>query len=193
MKHALLMMFLTCCLWPAAAFGQDDFKRERTPGNAEAKDKLEGKTPPKLQVEGWVNTDGEAVTLESLRGKVVVLDFWGVWCGPCRAAMPHLKELYKKHKAEGLVIIGVHTKNKGDEMPAFVKDKELPWPVAVDVDGKTVKAFAVDSFPDYYLIDRAGKLRVADLANKELDRAVAALLKEKPPAPKQDPKSPQDP
>ena len=161
----------------------DDFRRERSPKNGAAKDALEGKAPPALQVKGWVNADGgKGVDLASLKGKVVVLDFWGTWCGPCRAAMPKLKELLAKHKDAGLVIIGVHTTNGGDQMADFVKKESLPWASAVDDEGKTVKAFAVDSYPDYYLIDRSGNLRVADLANGELDKAVEALLKE--PAPK---------
>ncbi|MEE8467050.1 MAG: hypothetical protein V3T22_01260 [Planctomycetota bacterium] len=62
----------------STGFGQtDDFARE--PNNREAKDLLEGRTPPALQVSDWMNTGGEALTLESLRGKVVVLDFWGTW------------------------------------------------------------------------------------------------------------------
>ena len=60
--------------------GEDDFKRERRAGDprSAAKDALEGKTPPPLAVEGWMNTDG-ALALSDLRGKVVVLKFWGVW------------------------------------------------------------------------------------------------------------------
>jgi peroxiredoxin len=96
--------------------------------------------------------------------------------------MPHLKELYAKHEDEGLVVIGVHTTNQGEKMPEFVKQENLTWPIAVDVQGKTVGAFAVDSYPDYYIIDRSGKLRIADMANSEVDRAVLALLAE--PAPK---------
>ena len=168
--------FLLSSFFPA-----DDFKREGTGEQRAAKDKLEGKTPPKLEVEDWVNTDGKALKLADLAGKVVVLDFWGVWCPPCREAMPHLKELYEKHKKDGLVVIGVHTTRRGGEMADYVKEQKLPWPIAVDVEEKTVKAFRVDSFPDYYLIDRAGNLRVADLANKDLDRAVEVLLAEKPP------------
>jgi thiol-disulfide isomerase/thioredoxin len=157
----------------------DDFKREGEGERRAAKDALEGKTPPALEVTGWLNTDGKDLSLDKLKGKVVVLDFWGVWCGPCRAAMPHLKELYGKHKDDGLVVIGVHTTSQGERMKAFVEEQQLPWPVAVDVDKKTVSAFRVDSYPDYYVIDRSGNLRVADLANKELDRVVEMLLKEK--------------
>lgn len=93
--------------------------------------------------------------------------------------MPHLKELYTKHKDDGLVIIGVHTTNQSEKMADFVKQESIPWPAAVDADGKTVKEFHVDSYPDYYIIDRSGRLRVADLANAELDRVVEMLLKEK--------------
>ncbi|HUE75003.1 MAG TPA: TlpA disulfide reductase family protein [Pirellulaceae bacterium] len=156
---------------------KDGFKRERKEGDT-AKDALEGKSPPALQVEGWINTEGKELDLASLKGKVVVLDFWGVWCGPCRAAMPHLKELYAKHKEDGLVVIGIHTTNQGEKVAEYVQEESLPWPVAVDVEKKTVTAFKVDSYPDYYVIDRTGNLRVADLANSELDRVVEALLKE---------------
>ncbi len=141
---------------------------------------MENKEPPALQVTDWMNNGDQEITLESLKGKVVLLDFWGTWCGPCRAAMPHLKELYEKHKDGGLVVIGVHTTSGGEKMAEFVKEQEIPWAVAIDKDKKTVNAFAVDSFPDYYLIDRAGKLRVADLQNKEVDRVVEILLNEKP-------------
>ena len=64
-------------------------------------------------------------------------------------------------------------------MASYVKEQGIPYPVAVDIGKKTTTAFRVDSHPDYYLIDRAGKLRVADLQNADLERAVGILLKEK--------------
>ncbi len=95
--------------------------------------------------------------------------------------MPHLLELAQKHADAGLVVIGVHTTNGAERMPAFVAEQQITYPVCADVDDATTTAFAVDSYPDYYLIDRAGKLRVADLQNAALDTALAALLAE--PAP----------
>jgi peroxiredoxin len=92
--------------------------------------------------------------------------------------VPHLLELAQKHKDQGLVVIGVHTTDKGDDMAAFVADQKITYPVAIDVDNKTTSTFAVDSFPDYYLIDRAGNLRVADLQNAYVDAAIAKLLAE---------------
>lgn len=93
--------------------------------------------------------------------------------------MPHLKELAAKNQDRGLVVIGVHTQGGGDKMQGFVEEQGIGYPVALDTDGETVKAFAVDSYPDYYLVDRSGKLRFADLANAEVDRAVETLLAEK--------------
>lgn len=172
-RQNLIVTVLVAGLLGAAA--ADDFKRE---GKREKKDVLEGKAPPPLEVKDWVNTDGKELKLSDFKGKVVLVDFWGVWCPPCRASVPHMKELLEKHRDAGLVIVGIHTTNGGEKMEAFVKEQGIPWPCAVDVEMKTVKAFGVDSFPDYYLIDRAGNLRIADLANGELDRAVEALLKE---------------
>ena len=96
--------------------------------------------------------------------------------------MPHLLELAAKHKDQGLVVIGVHTTNKGNEVAAFVADQKIAYPVAIDVDNQTTSAFAVDSYPDCYLIDRAGNLRVADLQNAHVDAAIATLLAEPAPA-----------
>ena len=96
--------------------------------------------------------------------------------------MPHLLDLAAKHKDQGLVVLGVHTTNGGDGMASFVAEQKITYPVAIDVDDKTTSAFAVDSYPDYYLIDRAGKLRVADLQNAAVDAAIATLLAEPAPA-----------
>jgi hypothetical protein len=76
----------------------------------------------------------------------------------------------------------VHTTSGGEKMEAFVKEQGVSYPVCIDKDNGTKKAYAVDSYPDYYLIDRAGKLRFADLANGELERAVKLLVAEEPPA-----------
>ena len=91
--------------------------------------------------------------------------------------MPHLKELHQKYK-DRVVIIGVHSRNGGDKMPAFAKKEGIPFLLAHDSEGKTQAAFGADSFPDYYLVDKKGNLRFADLANKEVDRAIEFLLSE---------------
>src|SRR5438034_10492924 len=104
----------------------------------------------------------QADGITDLKGKVVLIDFWATWCGPCMAAVPHNNEMMEKYGGKGLVIIGVCIKNGADKFAATVKEKGMKDPVAVDADGKTEKAYHVDGYPDYYLIDRAGKLRIAD-------------------------------
>ncbi len=66
-------------------------------------------------------------------------------------------------------------------MPDFISEQEISYPVAIDTIGETVEVFHVDSYPDYYIIDRSGDLRVADLANSELERVIMILLDEKAP------------
>lgn len=95
--------------------------------------------------------------------------------------MPHLKDLYAQYKDDGLVLIGVHSKKGGSQAQAFAQAKGIDYPICVDSSGSTVGAYGVNSYPDYYVIDRNGVLRYADLANSHVDAVVAKLLAE--PAP----------
>lgn len=76
-KSFLALLVMTCLVLPAQA--KDDFKREGSAAQRKKKDPLEGKTAPALSVKDWMNTNGKALKLSELKGKVVVLDFWGVW------------------------------------------------------------------------------------------------------------------
>src|SRR5437762_12508811 len=102
---------------------------------------LEGKPMPALAVSGWVN--GE-VKPADMKGKVVVVDFYASWCGPCMAAIPHNNELVKKYKDKGLLIVGVCTSSRGQEsMGQTVTDKKIEYPTAKDPDLKSEKAWHV--------------------------------------------------
>src|SRR6516225_8351196 len=102
---------------------------------------LEGKPMPKLTVSGWVN--GE-VKPDDMKGKVVIVDFYATWCGPCMAAIPHNNELLKRYKDQGLVIVGVCTSSRGqDKMEPNAKEKKIEYPVARDPDLTSQKAWAV--------------------------------------------------
>lgn len=138
---------------------------------------MHGKPAPPLVLEGWLNS--EPIELEKLKGKIVLLDFWATWCGPCIRSIPHNNELQKKYADRGLVVIGVCAQRGSEKMGETVKKHGIEYPVAMDSTGGTVKAYKANSYPDYYLIDRAGNLRWGDVANKEVDKAVELLLAEK--------------
>ena len=157
----------------------DTFRRNGTEKQRKEQNALERKPPPAWHLAGWINADKSGLTPKGLRGKVVLIDFWGTWCGPCLASMPELKRLHKKYGPRGFAIVGIHTTYGAKTMADFAKEKQLPWPVATDVETKTVRAWKVESYPSLYLIDRAGKLRVATIYRGDLERAIVTLLREK--------------
>ncbi len=163
---------------PIPPLPKDGFERERNGKSDAGKNSLEGKPPPALRGE-WLNTEGP-LTAEGLKGKVVLVDFWAHWCGPCRAATPHVLKLLSEFGPKGLVVIGVHSDPNREQMIQVAKSLGMSYPILFDADKSVFKSFVADSYPDYYLIDRKGNVRFADLANREVDRAVRTLVEERP-------------
>jgi thiol-disulfide isomerase/thioredoxin len=168
--------------FPALAFGQDKklpeawFFGERPAGLKG----LEGKPPPELKLKTWI---GDAVDVRASRGKVLVIDFWATWCGPCMAAVPENVRIANQYKERGLVLLGVHDANSGwERAPAVVKEKNINYSVALDeAGGISAKAFNLAFWPTYIIVDRAGIVRGAGLSPGHLEEAVKLLLAE--PAP----------
>ena len=128
--------------------------------------------------------DGQEITLSQLKGKVVLLDFWATWCGPCRESIPHLVQLYKNYRENGLEMIGMDL-DKGDveTVQRFVKSMDIPYPIIVASDD-VVKSYRVTGIPATILIDKEGKIRqrIAGFSNtiaQELNTKVAELTSEK--------------
>ena len=140
---------------------------------------LEGKPMPALDTTGWIN--GE-VRPAGLKGKVVVVDFYATWCGPCKAAIPHNNEMLKKYQAKGLVVFGVCTSSRGQEkMPELVKTSDIQYPTARDPLLKSEKAWQVHYYPTYAVVDRKGIVRSIGLQPQNVEKVVTKLLAE--PAP----------
>ena len=156
--------------------GKDKIRRDAE--DRATMDAMEDRPPPALSVAGWLNADARLLDLKQFEGKVVLVDFWGTWCGPCQAFMPKLKELHQKYAAVGLQLVGIHTTSGAAALPDYVAQESIAWPMAADVDKQTVEAWNVPHYPTLYLIDRAGKLRFASLYRGDLERAIVQLLAE---------------
>jgi thiol-disulfide isomerase/thioredoxin len=110
-----------------------------------------------------LTADGRQITLASLHGNVVLLDFWGTWCPPCVKAVPSLRQLQKAHANEAFVMLGISSDKDGKTWSAFTAKNGMVWPQYWDEDQKMQRAFGVRAFPTYVLLDRDGieRLRVS--------------------------------
>lgn len=127
--------------------------------------------------------DGKTLRLSGLRGKVVLLDFWATWCGPCEETIPHLLELYRLHGARGLEIVGISVDDTDSDVPPFVAQHGMRYPVVVDSDKDLLELYGVRSIPTSVLVDREGRIRgrwlgSGDEVERELEAAVLKLLAE---------------
>jgi peroxiredoxin len=102
--------------------------------------------------------DGKPVTLKDLRGKVVLLDFWATWCGPCRIEMPRLEALHKELKAKGLVVLGINQREEATRARAYIERSGYSFPILLDKEGVASDAYQVSAIPTLLVIDKAGKV-----------------------------------
>ena len=112
--------------------------------------------------------DGSEVSLASLEGKVVVLNFWASWCGPCRREMPDFQEAWEEHQDQGVVFVGIAVDDTASEASKFAEQVGVTYPLALDTTGDVARAYRLQAVPSTYFIDRQGKLatRLHGLANQ---------------------------
>jgi len=165
--------------------------RQTSYGKAIA-DKINGLKATKMgqQAISFIKTDkeGNTIDLGKYRGKYVLLDFWGSWCGPCRASHPHLKQLYQQYKDKGLEILGIAYENgaslqeqKKSWLQAVTEDG-LPWIQLLNNEGADqqdiVKLYGVSAFPTKILLDKEGKILARYTGDgTEINGKLAELMK----------------
>lgn len=176
-----------------AQFGQVD----RMIASAKKLKELIGKDATALTADTWVN--GAPLTDKDLKGKVVLLDFWAVWCGPCVSTFPHLREWQEKYADKGLVMIGVtgyynfvwdaegeRAKPSDDKvtevqeqemLKQFTAHNKLTHRIAIDKEGKMADYYGVTGIPHVVLIDRHGKIRLIKVgAGPDTAKEIEAML-----------------
>lgn len=127
-----------------------------------------------------VDLEGKKVKLSGYKGKVVLLDIWATWCPPCRAMIPHERDLVKRMKDKPFVLVSVSADDEKKTLTDFLEKEPMPWVHWWDgEDGKLLKTFRVKAFPTLYLIDHKGVIRkkwVGKPDDKTLDAAVEELV-----------------
>lgn len=159
-------------------------------GNVELAREYQVKADPSL---GWVgqvlpdfssavDLDGTPISLADYRGKVVLLDFWAVWCGPCLGEIPRIKAVYEKYHDKGFDVIGVSLDEDAAVLREFIKEQEIPWRQIFDGQkwaGHLVQQYGVRGIPAPFLIDREGKVISVKARGSLLDELVEAEIEGK--------------
>jgi thiol-disulfide isomerase/thioredoxin len=122
--------------------------------------------------------DGRQVSLDGLQGKVVLLDFWATWCGPCREALPHVRQIAKKFDGQPLVVLSVSLDNDESKWKEFVAKNEMTWLQYFDggFDGPIAKSFGVRAIPNTFTIDADGVLQDEHIGDASIEGKLKKLV-----------------
>jgi peroxiredoxin/outer membrane lipoprotein-sorting protein len=127
--------------------------------------------------------DGKPVRLEDYKGKVVLLDFWASWCGPCHREVPFLRRAYHKYRAQGFDILGISLDDKRSDLEEFIKEKKMPWREVLGrkkFGSDLAQKYQVQGIPFSLLIGRDGKIVAVSPNKLLLEPAIRAALQSKP-------------
>ncbi len=142
-----------------------------------------GKSAPPLAVGEWQSLDStmKGGTIESMRGEIVVIDFWGTWCPPCKAAMPKNSEMAEKYADKQVRVIGVANTRGSETMMETAEKHDGRFAMAADQEDKTRDAYGVQWWPYYVVVDRDGIVRAAGVSADKVSTVVDRLLVLQPP------------
>jgi thiol-disulfide isomerase/thioredoxin len=122
--------------------------------------------------------DGQHISMDDLQGKVVLLDFWATWCGPCREALPHLRNIAKKFDGQPLVVLSVSLDANEDQWKKFISENNMSWLQYRDggFTGSISKLFAVEAIPHTFTIDAEGVLQDEHIGDASIEGKLKKLL-----------------
>lgn len=128
--------------------------------------------------------NGPNLRLQEQRGKVVLVNFWATWCGPCRKEMPHLNRIAAKYKSAGLVLLGVNVDDDVRKAAEVAEKLNVNFPVLLDTDKSVSKLYDLNAMPSTMVIDRSGKVRFLHRGYQDgyedtYDQQIRELLKER--------------
>ncbi|WP_140939195.1 TlpA disulfide reductase family protein [Sphingobacterium lumbrici] len=138
---------------------------------------LQGKVAPDMVLP---DTSGQRLSLASMRGKYVLVDFWADWCAPCRAEFPFLREAYSKYASKGFTILGVSIRS-GTDKTAWKKAivaEQCNWPQVFDESGKTAREYSISTVPRSFLLDPNGVIIALNLRGEALEAKLKELFGE---------------
>lgn len=176
-------IFKVVSFQPNVSFPEDAFKfippAEAKEYTAPQGGALEGQIAPDFSLE---SLDGKGYSLSALKGKLVLIDFWATWCGPCKEELPLIEKLHQEFKDKGLVVLGINNEEKAT-VEKFVKENNITFPILMDSQWKVSESYDVSAIPRVFLIDKEGKI-VKDILGyspeneKILREAIEKLLSE---------------
>jgi peroxiredoxin len=142
-------------------------------------------TPPSVGAPDFTlpSLGGPNLRLQEQRGRVVMVNFWATWCGPCRAEMPHLTRLYDKYRGSGFVVLGVNIDEDPRKAANLATELGMRFPVLLDTDKKVSRLYDLSTMPSTVLIDRDGRVRYVHRGYRDgyevtYDKQIRELLRE---------------
>lgn len=189
--HAVPVLLLAVLLQVGCGEKKEETAGTRSPEGTKSQQMAQGPRIPLIDpgsrkpapdIQGTA-IDGSAWRLGDRKGKVVIVDFWATWCGPCRRTIPHLIDLQKEYGGRGLEVLGISLDRGGPALVSpFMQQAGINYPVIVDGAGKWANQFGgVEGIPTFFLIDRDGRTAgqmIGALPKETIAQAVESLLKE---------------
>jgi peroxiredoxin len=122
---------------------------------------------------------GKTLSIANYKGKVVLVDFWATWCGPCVAELPHVLKAYEQYHDKGFDVVGISLDRDQEALTSFIKKREMRWPQIFDSKNKLATQYGIESIPTTFLLDGEGKIIGKNIRGEAVIEAVADALPKK--------------